>query len=158
MLNGIQGGLSLSGMGMYAPRQPQPLTDEQKSQVQSILSQFDPESLTAEDAKSIFDQFREAGIQPNPEIRDLIADSGFDPEELRTLARPEGEPGPRGPKPNDQQGQAQGLNVSSLQSLQTILDQYDLSKDLSADQQNSLLTQLNQAGFKNLGFLLDLSA
>lgn len=156
MLNGIQGGLSLSGMGMHAPRPPQPLTDEQKSQVQSILSQYDPESLTAEDAKSIFDQFREAGIQPSPEMRDLITDSGFDPEELRSLARPEGDPGPHGSKPNDQQGQ--GLNISSLQSLQTILDQYDLSKDLSADQQSSLLTQLNQAGFENLGFLLDLSA
>jgi hypothetical protein len=68
---------------------PEPITDEEKAAVQGILSQYDPANVTAEDAKSIFQSFRQAHIRFAPGMRDTIADAGFDPEQLRQLAAPQ---------------------------------------------------------------------
>lgn len=140
---------------------PQPLTDEQKSQIQSVLSSYDPKNLTADDAKAIFKSFREAGIQPGPGMRDAITNAGFDADQLRSLARPQGHHGHhphQGGETNGAgTGNGQGLDVAALKSLQSILSKYDLS-NLSSDQQSSLLTQLNGAGLMKSGYTIDLSA
>lgn len=136
---------------------PQSLTEEQTAQVKSILSEYDADSLTAADAKAIFGAFCEAGIRPGPGLAEAIEAAGFDAEQLRTRGRPEGVPEPPGPRGLQGAGSAQGLNITALQSLQTILNQFDLTQ-LSDDQETELLTQLGQAGLLQSGNMLDLRA
>jgi len=64
------------------------LTDAQKGKLKSILSNYDSQSLTAEDAKAIHEAFREAGLRACPAMADAIRETGFNPEKLRELAPP----------------------------------------------------------------------
>lgn len=151
----IQGMGSMGGIGSFPPPpRSRPLTDEQKSLVQSTLAEYDSESLTAEDAKEILSTFREAGIRPGQELRQAIEDAGFDEKQLLELARPEG--GPKPPPGHGPQGSST-IDVSALQSLQTILSQYNLS-DLSSDEETDLLNQLNSSGLVRSGYMIDLTA
>ena len=70
------------------PGSSQGVTPEQSTIIKRILSAYNPASLTAEEAKSIHDQFREAGIHAGPENNNTIKALGFDPEKLRNLAPP----------------------------------------------------------------------
>lgn len=165
-INSIQN--SSAAYGMHEPRRSQPLTDDQKSQVKDILSQFDSENLTQEDAKSIFTAFREAGIQPGRDLAQTITDAGFDAEQIRTLARPEGgrPPGPPpgggpvggpGGGPGGGFGAAGSVNKSALQTLQSILQEYDLT-NLSRDQETELLGKLNESGLLQGGSAINIFA
>ena len=154
MTDNIQGVGSMYGNRTFPT--PHPLTDEQKSQVQSILSQYDPSNVSAEDAKNIFKAFREADIRPGPDLKNAISAAGFDAGNLRSLARPEGYHGHR-------HGAASApgnrVNMSTLQSLQSILNQYDLS-NMSPDQEKEILSKLNDAGLRGIGsgFVVNKSA
>jgi len=161
-INSIQN--SSAAYGMHEPRRSQPLTDDQKSQVKDILSQFDSENLTQEDAKSIFTAFREAGIQPGRDLAQTITDAGFDAEQIRTLARPEGARPPGGGPvggpgggPGGGFGEAGSVNKSALQTLQSILQQYDLT-NLSSDQETELLGKLNESGLLEGGSAINIFA
>lgn len=137
-----------------------PLTSDQKSQLQAILSQFDPAKVTADDAKSIFKSLREAGIRPSQEVNDLMSAAGFDTDQLGKLAKPQGHNGHHGHhgvKPKEGQDPSAEVDTSTLQTLQSILDQYDLT-NLSADQKTSLVKQLNEAGLLKPGTQVDLKA
>ena len=76
-----------------------PLTDQQSAQITTILSGYNPSTLTADQAKVIHDKFRDAGIHPGPETKDAIIAAGFDPEKLRSLAPPPGKGDKDGHKP-----------------------------------------------------------
>jgi 3-methyladenine DNA glycosylase Tag len=135
----------------HASPQDAALTDEQKKKVQSILSQYDPKSLTAADAQSIFKQLQQAGIRPGKELRDGIEAAGFNMPQLTSLAAPRGETHPSFYGGNALEASpAKGINNSALQTLQSILNQYDL-KNLNTDQQKSLMAQLDQAGLLQSG-------
>ncbi|NMB88678.1 MAG: hypothetical protein GYA17_09975 [Chloroflexi bacterium] len=151
MVSSIQGFGSISGS--MPPMQAQALTDEQKSSIESILSEYDPENITAEDAQSIFESFREAGIRPGPGMKEAIEAAGFDAEELRSLGMPEGSR----PAPPSQAAGSSSFNVNALQSLQTILSNYDLS-NLSTEDQSDLIAKLNEAGLMESGYMIDLGA
>jgi hypothetical protein len=152
MVSGIQS----SGMAsMMRPMGPPPeLTDDQKAQVQSILSQYDKSSVSTDDAKAIFQAFKDAGIK-GPGLKEAIEEAGFDAEDLRTKAKPDWIPSP--PDPQNSTGSGQGINLTALQSLQSILSQFDLT-NLSFDQQSQLLTNLSNAGLLNTGYMINLSA
>ena len=75
------------------------MTDGQTTQIKTILSGYNPSTLTSDQAKEIHDKFREAGIHPGPETKDAIVAAGFDPEKLRTLAPPPGKDDKAGNKP-----------------------------------------------------------
>jgi hypothetical protein len=158
MTSSIQGVSSTFNLGQM--QGPQSLTEDQKSTVQSILSQYDPDSVSAEDAKSIFKSLRKAGIQLSPDLRDAITSAGFDADALRDKAGIQG-PRPGGPPPGGGQGGpgggAAGIDTSKLQSLQSILSQYDLTS-LSDDEQDDLFTRLSSAGLVQSGNVIDLSA
>jgi hypothetical protein len=54
-------------------------------------------------------------------------------------------------------GSSDGINVSLLQQLQSILSQYDLSS-LSSDQNRQLTSQLQNSGLMTTGNVINLSA
>ena len=159
MVDSIQGYGSVNGMGSFPPSYS--LTDDQKQEVQDILSQYDSSNLTADDAKSIMKAFKEDGIKPGSDLRDAITSAGFDAKQLFSLGRPKG--GHHMPPPSDatsgssSTSDSSGVNLTALQSLQSILDQYDLS-NLSSDQENDLLSKLTSTGLMQTGNMIDLSA
>jgi hypothetical protein len=137
------------------------LTDEQKQTVTDILSKYDPENLTADNAKTIMKAFREAGIQPNRGLRETIESAGFDAKELLSMGRPAG--APKGPPPGGMPGGMSGdtqstkIDQNSLKTLQSILNQFDLT-DLSSEDEDSLVTQLQDAGLARTGLMIDLKS
>lgn len=68
----------------------QVLTEAQKNQVKTILSQFNAKTLTAAKAQAIHESFRKAGLRGGPAMNETIRAAGFDPEKLRDLAPPPG--------------------------------------------------------------------
>jgi hypothetical protein len=156
MIDSIQGFSSMQGMGSLPKAKA--LTDEQKSKIADILSNYDKDNVTADDAKEIFDAFKEAGIQPGAGMKEAIEDAGFDADELRDLAKPSDMP----PGPPPSQGafgssSSKSIDASTLKSLQDILNQYDMSS-LSSDQEEELLSKLSDAGLMKNGSMIDLAA
>jgi hypothetical protein len=75
------------------------LTADQAQQIKTILSGYNPSTLTPDIAKEIHEKFRAAGIHPGPDTKDAIIAAGFDPEKLRTLAPPPDKSGKEGKNP-----------------------------------------------------------
>ncbi len=67
-------------------RQQIAMSSEKKEQVQEVLSQFDSENLSANDASSITESFKELGIAANLELKELMTESGFDAENIGEMA------------------------------------------------------------------------
>lgn len=87
--------LAVNAFGQTAARptreESQSLTAEQTTQVKSILSKYNPSSLSATDARAIHEAFREAGIRGGPAENEAVKAAGFDPEKLRDLDPPPGQ-------------------------------------------------------------------
>ena len=66
----------------------EPLTEVQKEKIKAILSNYDADLLTAEDALAIHEAFREAGLRGGPAAESAIREAGFNPNKLRDLAPP----------------------------------------------------------------------
>lgn len=125
-----------------------PLTEEQTTQVASILSQYDPASLSEEDTAAIRQAFREADITPSRELRQVIEAAGFDAGSLRGAEGRQGG-GPPPPPPADDA-------LSALSQLKDILAQYDLS-NLDSASQAALLGELEETGLLQSGLYVNVS-
>ena len=93
-------GITFSGFNSVTAKDEPPrkekevdvLTDEQVETVKSILSEYDSEALTADDAKAIHEAFREAKLPRGKGLNTAITDAGFDSEKLRELDPPPDRP------------------------------------------------------------------
>jgi hypothetical protein len=150
MVSQIQGVGSMMGAGMRPKTEP--LTEDQQSKIQTILSQYDPENVSTEDAKAIFKAFSDAGIKPARGMKEAIEAAGFDADDLRTKGMPEGMSPQR-----TTNSSSSGVNLSALQSLQEILSQFDL-KNLSEDNASSLSSKLQELGLMSSGSVIDLKS
>ncbi len=153
MINSIQGmGQMMGAAGMMSKGRE--LTDEQKATITEILSQYDPANLSDEDAKAIFQAFHDAGITPARGMKEVIEAAGFDAEDLRSRGMTD--QGMMPPPPQQGSG-SNAINLSALQSLQEILNQYDLTNLTDSDQVN-LLSQLEESGLVFPGSVLDIKS
>jgi len=76
------------------------LSSEQKALIEDVLSQYDADSLSKDDAKAIVEAFQEAGIEPSKALESAMSASGFDAKEVGTLAEvSKGGGRPMGPPP-----------------------------------------------------------
>jgi len=66
-------------------------------------------------------------------------------------------PGEQPPGPGRAPGSEKKIDFSALQTLQTILSQFDLS-NLTSDQKEDLVSKLNEAGLMKPGNMIDLGA
>ena len=130
------------------------LTDDQKSTIADILSKYDSDNVSDEDAQAIFQAFKDAGITPAKGMKEAIEAAGFDAEDLRT--RGMSDQGMPPPPPQSSFG-TNSVNLSSLQSLQEILSQYDLT-NLSESDQSTLLSELESSGFVYPGSVIDIQS
>jgi len=79
------------------PRQEQveTLTTKQIKKVNKILADYDSESLTANDAKALMKELKEAKIPGGKGVEKAITDAGFDFEKIKELAPPPAKPNRR---------------------------------------------------------------
>ena len=133
-----------SGANFQPMQRPQaePLTSEQTELMNETLAQFDPENLTAEDAQSIMQTFKDAGIQPGQEMEAIMAEAGFDAAEVGELGRPEGErpPGPPPPPSGNSLEQVDSEEVVSY--LDELLAQY--SDQLGEEDKEAILATVQE--------------
>ncbi|EDZ61417.1 hypothetical protein SMGD1_2555 [Sulfurimonas gotlandica GD1] len=103
--------MSINSIGSTQAYQPQmnssarssSLSSDQKAFIEELLSQYDSESLSADDAKEIVKAMQEAGIEPSQAMASAMATSGFEAKEIGDLAgvgkgggeRPMGPPPPK---------------------------------------------------------------
>lgn len=121
------------------------LTESQSAGLQKILSDYDPNNLSTSDAKDIVSQIKDLGIRPGAALAQSLNDAGFDPGELRQAAGLEGQRRSAPPPPPSAQTGGQ-IDQTAIDSLTSILENYDLTDLSDADQQN-IQSQLNEAGF-----------
>jgi hypothetical protein len=75
---------SISGTsGFQFPINSASLTEDQKSQIDSILSKYDPKNMTDEDKQALKSELKSLGIGPGKELFEILKSSGFGPDELR---------------------------------------------------------------------------
>lgn len=136
------------------------LSDEQKSSISDILSQYDPEDLSDEDVQSIKDQLKEAGVRPSPELKSALEGAGFDAEAFRPAGPPPGGPGqaggpPPGPPPGE--GGETEASEETLKTLASIFEDYDL-ESLTEDNLDEIQQKLKEVGISLPGSVIDQSA
>ncbi len=150
MVSAIQGLGTVMGGGMM-PKMKE-LTSDQAQTISDILSQYDPDNVSEDDAKAIFQAFKDAGITPAKGMKEAIEADGFDAEDLRSKGLGDGN---MPPPPPQNTSSSSSINLSALQSLQQILSQFDLT-NLSDSDQTSLLTKLQESGLVSTGSVIDI--
>ncbi|MEI6647317.1 MAG: hypothetical protein WCP12_14880 [bacterium] len=97
--------LGVASQGLFAQEQREPprdrpprnegvrhetesLTAAQIEQVKKILSAYDANTLTADQAKAIHESFRQAGLPGGPAMNSAVKAAGINPDKLRDLAPP----------------------------------------------------------------------
>jgi phosphatidylethanolamine-binding protein (PEBP) family uncharacterized protein len=126
------------------------LTPEQVEQVKAILSRYNPNTLTAEEAMAIHEAFRQAGLRGGPAMGQAIRAAGFDPEKLRDLAPPPGQ----GNEGNQRPGNREGGRQEGRAPRQGERGQEPREQGkYSTEQAISDRAQLNTIAFDGLAFL-----
>ncbi len=136
----IQGlGLQYSSIG----KQQKTLTDEQKSQLQDILAQFDSENFSNEDKKSLGDLMKEAGIPRSRETAQALADAGFGTTKQQDTT--------------DLSAYGNSNDLGSISSQFWQLIQQHRAGDITEDDFKTKIQQLTQTYFSNSssGLLFD---
>ncbi len=125
--------------------QTRSLTDEQKTQLEEILSKYDPENMTDENRQALMEELKTAGIPLTRDAAEILEKSGFE--------RPEGPPPPPpGPPPQDS-GTTTPLNATFVQ----LMEQYqagEIAEEEFLDQLNMLKEQI----VNGTGGLIDTTA
>jgi hypothetical protein len=103
------------------------LTSDQTDLISSVLSNYDANNLTKDDAKSIVSAFENAGITPSSELASAMGNSGFSAQEVGQLAGV----GPKGGGMPPPPSQKEVNSVSSI--LDTLLSNDESESSTSFD-------------------------
>ena len=131
----------------------QQLTENQQEAVATILSQYDPEKITADDAREINDAFRDAGLKRGRGLQNAVKSAGFSGATISALDPPP----PERPLPDTTAGPSQGhsrVDKELLETFQNILNGYDLNA-MTSEQEDEMVVQLKQAGLLFPGLLIN---
>lgn len=109
------------------------LTVDEKETVQEILKKYAAENMSDEDAASLFNDLKEAGIRPSKGLKTLMEDEGFSikPPEERHLLKMENRP----------------LTENEKETLLDILNNYD-AENMSEEDVVSLFGDIKDSGIK----------
>jgi len=137
----IQGNLGIGNIGALSgpAKQDKPLTEQQTQLVSDTLSQYDVDQLTQEDAISIVETFKEAGITPGKTLAEAMAQFEFDAKQVGELAGVKSnEAGPPPPPPQD------SITSEMLDFLSEQLDKYG-DGELSQENKESIMAAMQEA-------------
>lgn len=144
-INSISSG-QMNVMQMNSSSRSSEMSTDQKSFVTDLLSQYDANSLSKDDAKEIVKSLQEAGIEPSKSLQRTMASVGFDAKEIGDLAEV-GRGGasqgqrPMGPPPPKKEEMS---SVSDL--LQSLLD----SQSSDSTTSNTSTTSSNSSTFDTI--------
>lgn len=136
---------SQTGM-MQKPRENYKMSDEEKTQVKSLLEQYDTENLSEDDTNTLFDQIKSLGVKPGDDLKTLMEDAGVKPPKP-----PEG--GGRPPK-----GESSTETVSTKSNMPSYLSEFvsqAQSGSITDDDLNTILSTLQQNGYGTSGNIFD---
>lgn len=142
MISGIDA-TTLSGL--HSPAQGQALSEEQTTQLQDIISKYDPNTMTQADHDAMRQEFKDAGIHPSREVGQVLRSAGFGP--------PPGA-GMQGPPPGGTGGPPpQGITEES-QSLLDYLEKLESDEATEEDIQ-IFLESMQSQGLISQGLVVD---
>lgn len=148
MISNISNNLSSGGMPEMRNSRQQSITQEQRQLIEETLAQYDPENLTQDQAASIVDTFKEAGIEPSYVMAEAMTTLGFDARAIGDLAGV-GDPQqvdsqkPPPPPPNQDMPTTLNISDSALQELKDLLEEY-YNNDLSEDERETKLGAIKE--------------
>jgi hypothetical protein len=85
------------------------LSEDQKTSIAEILSQYDGENLTQSDAQSIVESFKELGVEPSAALAEVMQESGFNAQEVGELAGVQNQRAQHMPPPPPSQAEQESL-------------------------------------------------
>lgn len=138
------------------------MSSEQSEALQKILSDYDVDNISDEDAKNITDSIKELGISPGKELGAVLTEAGIDPQGLAEqagLGKPQkGGGGGQQPPPPGAGGPPKGeVNSEAISALQLILEDYE-GDDLTDDDWTDIISNLEEQGIDTSKPLLNIQA
>ncbi len=136
------------------------LTSSQLETITSTLEQFDGSNLSSDDASSIVEAFKEAGIQPSEELASAMEAEGFDAKEVGEMAGVSGPQGGGGmPPPPPPTGEEESSVSSLLDTLLSLEEDEDGTDTSSASndvmEYTSRILNLNESSKTEVMDLLE---
>lgn len=132
MVNSIQG---VGNNPMMPPLNQVQMTEEQKSSLQDIMSNYEAENFTRADFESMGKEMRQAGIRPGNDVKSMLEENGFNieqfipagPDNMQKSGAMGGKGGMQGPPPMGGPGGMgkPGDMKEGLQQLLTISEEID---------------------------------
>jgi len=119
------------------PTQAATLTTDQQDQLQELLSEYDVDNLTADDATNIVSSIQEMGIEPSQSLTDLMAESGFDAQAIGEMG------GANRPPPPPPQESTTTESSELVSFLEELLESYD-TEELSEENKDSILAAVQE--------------
>ncbi|HMQ51930.1 MAG TPA: hypothetical protein PKE64_28715 [Anaerolineae bacterium] len=127
------------------PMENYKLTDDQKSQLQDILTKYDAESISDDEMKSMLGEIREAGIRPGEDLKNALEEAGFE------LKKP-----PAGNRPPMGMNKPQGVGFEPPQFVQDFMAKAE-SGDVSEDDVQEFLKAIQSQKQEFRGAIFDQS-
>lgn len=117
-----------SGNAAVPPPQPsansQPISEEKTARLNEILSDYDAENLSNEDALTIVSQINELGIDPGAGLAKIMSGAGFDARTIgdQTNISPNGSKSPSPPLTTIVSGSTGTVNKDAMIALNTLIE------------------------------------
>lgn len=149
MITNISNNLTSGGMPEMRNNRQQSITQEQRQLIEETLAQYDPENLTQDQAASIVETFKEAGIEPSYAMAEAMTTLGFDARAIGDLAgvgdpqQADSSKPPPPPPPNQDMPTTLNISDTALQELKDLLDEY-YNNNLSDDERETKLGAIKE--------------
>ncbi|WP_019615739.1 hypothetical protein [Psychromonas ossibalaenae] len=145
-INSISAGMQVPSIQINKPS----MSTEQRETATELLSNFDADALSSDDAVYIVAGLADAGISPGKELAELMQDNGFDAHSIGEMA---GAESGRMPPPA-----GEGQSAEILTYLEEILAEYDSSKLSDTDKDSILAAVQSKFGLSSADSIIDITA
>lgn len=116
------------------------LTEDQKTKLQEIIANYDPENMDEESTKAMMEEIKSAGITPGKEFGDIMNEAGFKPPE-----KPQG--GMQGPPPSE--------GTQSVPQFVTDFIELQESGEATQEDVDNFVQMMKEMGINDTGLLVN---